>query len=157
MNDIQQLLTILVDADATPRDALQTTDELAAQFGAKVVTISTINHQFDRPGHIMVDAHPQAVDMVIVSKLTRGEPYIVITQDYGLAALALGKGAYALSPKGLVYTDENIDRLLVERELHAKERRATSRSKGPSARSAQDKENFAQALLKMLQACSEQS
>lgn len=142
---------ILVDADATPRDALLTAERLADEFGAELVTISTINHQYDRPNHIMVDAHPQAVDMVILSKLNRERPYIVITQDYGLAALALGQGAEAVSPKGLVYTNQNIDRLLMERDISARERRRAGKMKGPSARTSEDATRFADALKSVLQ------
>lgn len=38
-----------------------------------------------------------------------------MTQDYGVAALALGKRAYAIHQNGWEYTAENIDRLLMER------------------------------------------
>ncbi|WDL95554.1 YaiI/YqxD family protein [Alicyclobacillus sp. ALC3] len=144
-------VTVYVDADATPRDALQTVDREARAFGASVITISSVNHQFDRPNHITVDPHPQAVDMEIVRRVRSGLPQIVVTQDYGLAALVLGKGARALSPTGLVYDEGNIDRLLWERDLHARERRATGRSKGPKKRSEEDKERFARAFTVLLQ------
>ena len=144
---------ILIDADATPRDALTTADGLAERYETEVVTISSINHQYDRPGHITVDAHPQAVDMAILSKIDRQRSYIVITQDYGLAALALGKGALAVSPKGLVYTNDNIDILLMERDIRAKERRATGRTKGPAARTTADAGRFSAALESLLQRC----
>ncbi len=144
-------VTVYVDADATPRDALQTVDREARAFGASVITISSVNHQFDRPNHITVDPHPQAVDMEIVRRVRSGAPEIVVTQDYGLAALVLGKGARALSPTGLVFDEENIDRLLWERDLHARERRATGRSKGPKKRSEEDRERFAKAFTALLQ------
>ena len=133
-----QLICILVDADATPRDALATTDRVAARLGAEVVSVSSINHIHDRPGHITVDAHPQAVDMEIVRRITRDRAFIVVTQDFGLAALSLGKGAQAVSPSGLIFTEENIDRLLLERDLQARQRRLTGRSRGPRARTRDD-------------------
>lgn len=40
-----------------------------------------------------------SVDMRILSDLKKGD--LLITQDYGLAALALGKGAYVLHVSGL--------------------------------------------------------
>lgn len=144
-------ITILIDADATPRDAVATTDALAADFHAHVVTVSSINHEFHRTDHVTVDAHPQAVDMEIVRRINRSHPFVVVTQDYGLAALALGKGALAVSPLGLIFTEHNIDRLLFERDLHAKERRATGRSRGgPKARTAQDTAKFDAALRTVL-------
>lgn len=144
---------ILIDADATPRDTLTTADRLAARYGTQVITVSSINHQYDRPGHITVDAHPQAVDMAILSMIDRQRSYIVITQDYGLAALALGKGALVISPKGLIYTNDNIDILLMERDIRAKERRATGRTKGPAARTTADADRFSAALESLMQRC----
>jgi len=143
-------ITILIDADATPRDALRTADKLASRFGAVVVTVSSINHEYHRPLHIAVDAHPQAVDMEIIRRIVRGRVFVVVTQDYGLAALVLCKGARAVSPRGLVYTEANIDRLLLERELHARQRRATGRSRGPKARSDEDVQNFERAMEQTL-------
>ncbi len=130
-----------------------TTDRLAKQFNVAVITVSSVNHQFDRPNHITVDPHPQAVDMEIVGRLEKGGSYIVVTQDYGLAALALGQGAQAVSPHGLIFTAENIDRLLFERDIHTRERRVTGRSRGPKARTTKDKAQFEQALTRMLLSC----
>lgn len=143
-------MTILVDADATPRAALMITDKLAKQYGATVLTVSSVNHQYDRPGHVSVDPHPQAVDMEIVRRVQRGQPFIVVTQDFGLAALVLGKGARAVSPHGVIYTDDNIDRLLFERDLNARERRQTGRSRGPKARTHEDDDRFEQSLAAIL-------
>ena len=153
MHAFRQTTVILIDADATPRDALVTADVLALRFNAEVVTVSSINHEYDRPGHITVDAHPQAVDMAILSMLNRKRPYVVVTQDYGLAALALGQGALAISPKGLIYTNDNMDRLLMERDISARERRRTGRTRGPAARTTADADRFSAALESLLQSC----
>lgn len=141
---------IFVDADATPRDALASVDELAARFSAHVTTVSSINHEFTRANHITVDAHPQAVDMEIVRRVNGHRKVIVVTQDYGLAALVLGKGAKAVSPKGLIYTEQNIDLLLLEREIHAKQRRSSGRNRGPKARTSEDAAEFRDALQALL-------
>ncbi|KPV42136.1 DUF188 domain-containing protein [Alicyclobacillus ferrooxydans] len=143
-------IVILIDADAAPRDTIVTADRLGAQFGAEVITISTVNHHFERTNHVLVDAHPQAVDMVIIARINRNKAYIVVTQDYGLAALSLGKGARAISPRGLIYTNDNIDRLLMERDIHARERRLSRRTKGPAARTTEDAVQFAAALEALL-------
>ncbi len=150
---VRKMTTIYVDADAIPKDALATVDRLGEHFHIEIITISSVNHQFDRPNHIMVDPHPQAVDMEIISRLHKGNSYIVVTQDYGLAALALGKGAHVISPHGLVFTNENIDRLLFERDIHARERRVTGRSRGPKARTEKDAEKFEESLLGILNTC----
>lgn len=144
------MITIYVDADAMPRDAMASIQRLGTRYGASVVTVSSINHEIHSEHHITVDPDPQATDMKIVGLVKRDMPTVVVTQDYGLAALVLGKGAAALSPGGFEYTNENIDRLLMERALHAHERRATGRSKGPKARTVENKESFASALERVL-------
>jgi len=144
-------ITIFIDADAAPRDVMATVERCAAAVeGAEVVTLSTVNHHFDTPNHITVDAHPQAVDMEIVGRVQRGVPTIVVTQDYGLAALVLGKGAAAVSVHGLEYTNDNIDRLLFERDLNAKARRATGRNRGPKPRSRADAALFEETFRRVL-------
>jgi uncharacterized protein YaiI (UPF0178 family) len=80
--------------------------------------------------------------------LTRED--IVVTQDIGLAAMVLGKGARAVNQNGLVYTDENIDKLLMERHIGAKVRRGGGRTKGPTKRTKEDNERFEAAFEKLL-------
>lgn len=143
-------VTIFIDADAAPKDVIATVQDLAVRFRAEVVTVSSINHQIDGDNHIQVDAHPQAADMMIVSRIRKGTPTIVVTQDYGLAAIALGKGAKALSPKGMEYTANNIDLLLAERAIHQHERRTTHRIRGPKPRTEADRKSFAKRLEAML-------
>ncbi|MEL7568909.1 MAG: DUF188 domain-containing protein, partial [Dehalobacterium sp.] len=76
---------------------------------------------------------------------------IVVTQDFGLGALALGKGGKALSPRGLIFTGENINGLLMQRHISAKVRRSGGRTKGPSSFSREDRNNFLKSLLKLLE------
>lgn len=141
---------IFIDADAAPKDVVETARALGNAYGAIVTTVSSINHQIQGKNHIQVDAHPQATDMEIIGRIKRGDPTIVITQDYGLAAIALGKGAKALSPKGMEYTESNIDLLLYERALHQHERKASIRHRGPKARTAEDRSQFAKQLEHLL-------
>ena len=74
------------------------------------------------------------------------------TQDYGVAAMALGKGAYAIHQSGKWYTDDNIDQMLMERHLSKKARRSSRKChvKGPKKRTEEDDERFAQSFEKML-------
>ena len=75
---------------------------------------------------------------------------VVVTQDFGLAAMVLGKGARAVNQNGLVYTNENIDKLLMERHIGAKIRRSGGRTKGPAKRIQEDNERFEAAFAKLL-------
>jgi hypothetical protein len=89
---------------------------------------------------ITVDKAADSVDFALISMLSAGD--IVVTQDYGLAAMALGKGAKVINQKGLIYTNNNIDRLLMERHIGGKVRRGGGRIKGPSKRIKEDDIRF---------------
>ncbi|GLV13393.1 UPF0178 protein [Alicyclobacillus hesperidum] len=147
-------VAIWIDADATPRSAIAIARELAASYGAMVTTVSSINHLRDEPNHITVDADPQAADMTIVNHINPNVPTVVVTQDYGLAALVLARGAAALSPNGLIFDAENIDRLLANRAISARMRRMPrsmrSKLRGPKARSAEDDARFRESLTHIL-------
>lgn len=143
-------MAVFVDADAAPRDVVASTRELGRHYGIPVWVVSSVNHQLTGPDCIQVDAHPQATDLEIVKRLNGQVRALVITQDYGLAALALAKGAQALSPCGREYTAQNIDLLLFERELHAHERKVSGKSRGPRARTEADRIEFKRALQRVL-------
>ncbi len=82
--------------------------------------------------------------------LTSGD--IVMTQDYGVAAMALGKGAYAIHQSGKWYTNENIDQMLMERHLNKKARRSAHKNhiRGPRKRTDEDDVRFAQSFEKLI-------
>ena len=103
-----------------------------------------------KPQVIVVGAGADAVDYNLISICHRGD--IVVSQDYGVAAMALGKGAYAIHQSGKWYTDENIDRMLMERHLNKKARRGSSRNhiKGTKKRTNEDDERFAQSFEKLV-------
>ena len=75
-----------------------------------------------------------------------------MSQDYGVAAMALGKGAYAIHQSGKWYTNDNIDRMLMERHLNKKARRSSNKAhlKGPKKRTAEDDEYFRESFEKMI-------
>lgn len=99
---------------------------------------------------IVVGAGADAVDYKLISICRKGD--IVVSQDYGVAAMALGKEAYAIHQSGKWYTNDNIDQMLMERHLNKKARRSTHKShmKGPRKRTPEDDERFAQSFEKMV-------
>ena len=141
-------MRILVDADACPvKDIIV---RLAKQRSIPVTMITDTSHRL-HDGYstiITVDKQADSVDFALMGLLTRDD--IVITQDYGLAAMVLGKGARAIHQNGLVYTNDNIDRLLMERHIGAKVRRQGGRTKGPSKRTKEDNERFELVLARVL-------
>ncbi|MFB5190186.1 YaiI/YqxD family protein [Alicyclobacillus fastidiosus] len=149
-------MLIYVDADAAPKSVLRITLEAGAKHGIPVITVSSINHEIRTEHHIQVDPAPQATDMEIVRRIQSNVPTIVVTQDYGLAALVLARKAYAISPGGLWFTSDNIDRLLAERAVSAKLRRGGKvRLRGPRARTDEDDRQFEESLLRLIEAIRE--
>ena len=141
---------ILVDADACP---VVTIVELIAQkYQIPVILLCDTNHVLESSYSqvVTVGAGTDAVDFKLVSICKRGD--IVVTQDYGVAAMILGKGAYGIHQSGKWYTDENIELLLMERHMAKKARREKSRHhlKGPAKRTKEDDERFKISLEKLI-------
>ena len=113
-----------VDADACP--VVGIVEEIAEKYNTPATLLCDTNHVFysDYSEVIVVGAGADAVDYKLISICHKGD--IVVSQDYGVAAMALGKGAYAIHQSGKWYTDENIDRMLMERHLNKKIRRGFS-------------------------------
>jgi len=97
---------------------------------------------------VQVDISDQSVDLYIVNHIKAGD--IVVTQDFGLACIAIGKRAVVLSPRGEQYTNDNIDYLMERRHELAKRRRSGGKTKGPKAMNNDDRDRFQQKLTKVL-------
>ena len=85
----------------------------------------------------------------MVSNLTHSGD-IIVTQDWGLAAIVLAKNAKAISPTGKIFESATIDLLLEERNILAKHRRSGGRTKGPAKRNENDNQNFQNNLQKLI-------
>jgi len=103
----------------------------------------------------VIGAGADAVDFALINLARRGD--LVVTQDYGVAAMALGRGCFCIHQSGMVYTDENIDRLLMERHMAKKARMAHGKHhlRGPAKRTPEDDDRFRKAfnalILKAMQ------
>lgn len=138
-----------MDADACPRACLQILQKHQKLHKYRLVTVASVDHHIQNSDHIMVGKGSDAADLALMNNTSKGD--IVISQDWGLAALVLGKGAFAMAPSGRIYSPENIDFLLEERFMKAKHRRAGGRTKGPSARTGQDDLRFEKSFLQLLE------
>ena len=98
----------------------------------------------------IIGAGADAVDFALVNSSRAGD--VVVTQDYGVAAMALARGAYAINRDGWLYTNENIEGLLAKRHFIKKMRNATHKHhlKGPRKRTVEDDERFSEALEQLL-------
>ena len=143
-------MQIFVDADACP--VVGIVEEIAEKYNTPATLLCDTNHVFysDYSEVIVVGVGADAVDYKLISICHKGD--IVVSQDYGVVAMALGKGAYAIHQSGKWYTDENIDRMLMERHLNKKARRGSSKNhiKGPKKLTSEDDERFAQSFEKLV-------
>ena len=143
-------MKIYVDADACP--VISIVEQLAKENNIEVTLLCDTNHVLasDYSEVKIIGAEADAVDFALINLCKKND--IVVTQDYGVAAMALGKGAYAIHQSGKWYTDENIDQMLMERHLGKKARRASVKShlKGPKKRTEEDDIRFWKSFEKLL-------
>ncbi len=143
-------MRILVDADACPVKEIIV--RLGRSRGVHVIMICDTSHII-RDGYsevMTVDKARDSVDLALVNRLKPSD--IVISQDYGVAAMALGKGCRVLNQNGMEYDEDNIDRLLFERHLAQKVRRAGGKTSGNKKRSKENDSDFEAALLHVMDA-----
>ena len=137
---------ILVDADACP--VVRQIEAAARRYGLPITLLCDEHHiiSSDYAWVRHVSSGADAVDIALMNLCRKGD--IVVTQDYGVAAMALGKGAYAMHHSGKQYTDQNIDLMLMERHLAKKARRASGKHhlSGPAKFTNEDRQRFAAAF-----------
>ena len=115
-------MKIIIDGDACP--SIPIIEKIAKKYNIDVLIYCDFNHyiQSNYSEVKIVDSGFQSVDMHVVNSASKDD--IVISQDYGVAAMCLRKKAYVINPKGYIYSEKNIDRLLEERHISQKIRRA---------------------------------
>lgn len=151
-------MRIIVDADACPvKDIIERT---AKKYSIDVVMFVDENHILysDYSKIITVSQGKDAVDIALANNIKRGD--IAVTQDYGVASLALGKGAFAIGMTGLIYDSDNIDRLMFERFLHGKIRNSKThraKIKHIKKRSNEDDTRFEKNLVNLIKTNIERS
>lgn len=141
-------MRIIVDADACPgKDIIES---LGKENGLEIIMFCDINHVLSSNYSTIkyMDSGFQSVDMAVANEAK--EKDIVVTQDFGVAAMVLGKKSFAISPKGFIYDNNNIDKLLFERHLSSKVRRGGGKTFNPKKRSKEDDERLYRNLLKLI-------
>lgn len=144
-------MTLLIDADGCPVVSLAAA--AARKAGVPVLILCDTAHQIEIAGAetIVVSKGADAVDFALVNRVAPGD--LVVTQDYGLAALCLARRARVLNQDGMEYTAENIDALLLARHTARKIRQGGGRLKGPAKRDrAVQDQQFLDALHRLLPA-----
>ena len=141
-------ITVFIDANGCP--VVDITVKASLEAATNCVIICDTSHEFEKSGAktIIVPTGNDSVDFVLVNMIKSGN--IVITQDYGLAAMCLVRGAIPISQDGMIYSDNNIDALLMQRHISKKIRMSGGRLKGPSKRAKEQDNAFEKALKELL-------
>ena len=144
-------MRIIIDADACPVTRIAI--EEAEKRNIPVTCVCDTSHILsdNYATVITVDKGRDIADLAVVNLCGYGD--IVITQDYGVASMALAKKSKCLNQNGLYYTENNIDSLMAIRHIASVERRKSSKHhlKGPKKRTQEDDEKFRKALILLLE------
>lgn len=143
-------MRILVDADACPCNRI--IERVSKEFQLPLTFLTDSSHilTVSYGEVIIIGKGADAVDFALVNRLQKGD--IAVTQDYGVAAMVLGKQGYAIHPSGKIYHNGNMDQMLFERHLSKVQRRSSSKfhGKGPRKRTKEDDERFEASFRKLI-------
>lgn len=142
-------MRIVIDADACPRAVKEISLELAKKYNIKVTMVVDDAHVLNGDYEvIVVGKGKDAVDHKIVEISQKMD--ILITQDYGLASILLSRVSGIINPSGFRYTTWNIDTLMFQRHMSAKERQSGKKTKGPKKRDQNQDRIFRELLESLL-------
>lgn len=145
------MTTIYVDADACP--VVKQVEQIARKLNVPVILLCDTNHELNSEYSkvIIVDAGADSVDFALINRCKKND--IVVTQDYGVACMALSKNAFPIHQSGKWFTNENIDELMLARHLSKKVRRGSSKShlKGLAKRTDEDNKRFEESFNRLVE------
>lgn len=142
------LMRILIDADACP--VVNEAIEIAKKYNLRIYIFCDFSHYYD-DSYAIIKTHSIGNDMVdfsIVNFMEKND--IVVTQDYGLAAMALAKHGFVLNQDGKEFTQDTIDFLLDTRETKRKLRKQKIYGKGQPKRRPEQNQAFKESLEKLI-------
>jgi len=144
-------MIIWIDADAAPRAIKDMVYRAAQRTNSRVKLVA--NSYMTIPDNplfslTVVGGGPDEADLHIETNITGGD--IVITADIPLAAKVVARGACAINPAGVEYTEKNVGERLAGRNLMADLRSAGMDTGGPAPLSKKNIQNFANILDRLL-------
>lgn len=143
-------MTIWVDADGCP--VIREIERIAQRYDVPVVLLCDTNHVLHSKMSkiVVIGAGADAVDFDLINRCRKGD--IVVTQDYGVAAMALVRGSTAIHQSGEWYTEDTIDGMLFQRHNSRKARRASGKNhlRGPRKRTKEEDRRFSESLERLV-------
>ena len=144
-------MNIWVDADACPAVVKEILFKAADRTGVQLTLVANHDMRIPQSRYIRmlrVESGFDIADNEIVRRIDAGD--LVITSDIPLAAEVIEKGGRALSPRGELYTTENIGVRLNMRDFMDTLRASGIGTGGPPALSQSDRKSFANHLDRLL-------
>ena len=140
-------MKILIDGDGCP--VIDIVISVGKKFNMDIIIMCDTSHIFNKEGAktMVFSKGADSVDFALINTVQKED--IVITQDYGLAAMAINKAKYVINQNGLIYNNENIDRLLYSRHISKNIRNSGGRVKGSKKRTKEDDINFERVLTQI--------
>lgn len=142
-------MKIYVDADGSP--VVNIAVDVARDYELEIIIVKNYAHQIysDYAEVISVDISNDSADFYIVNHLNKKD--IVVTQDYGLAALCLSKGAYVINQSGFMFTEKNIDGMLNRRYIHRVLRDQGKNHSNPKKRKPSEDIKFENKFIELIE------
>ena len=144
-------MQIWVDADACPVVIKEILFRAAVRTQTAVTLVANAPLRTPPSPYIKSMQVPSGFDVAdnrIVELVETAD--LVITADIPLAAAVIEKGGYALNPRGMLYTVENIRETLSMRNFMADLRSSGVETGGPSTFTPSDRQAFANQLDRLL-------
>ena len=145
-------MRLWVDADAAPREIKEIVQKSARRL--EIETLFVANQRLILPpGNrfitaIRVDGGPDIADRYIAENAVPGD--VAVTADIPLASLLVERGVIAIDPRGDLYSIENIGERLSMRDFMDGVRGSGVQTGGARPFGPKDKQNFANALDRVL-------
>ena len=144
-------MNIWVDADACPVVIREILFKAAERTGVGLTLVANQAIRIPPSQFIRLRIVPGGFDVAdteIVDQVTDGD--LVITSDIPLAADVIAKGAAALSPRGELFTRENVRARLNMRDFLDTMRSSGVHTGGPAPLTTGDSKTFADQLDRLL-------
>jgi hypothetical protein len=147
-------MEIWVDADACPAVIKEILFRASMRTGVQSTLVANQSIRIPKSPFIRMIRVPSGFDVAdneIVKRCSAGD--LVVTSDIPLAAEAIGKGAVALSPRGELYSADDIRARLTMRDFMHTLRASGIDTGGPAVLAQSDRKRFADHLDTLLAKC----
>lgn len=142
---------IYVDADACPKVIKEVLFKAIERVRVNMTLVADQFMQIPHSEYIKLIKVPSGIDSADEKIVELTEPGdLVITADIPLADQVVTKGAFAINPRGELYTEQNIKDRLAIRDMMAEIRSTGVETGGPPPFNPKDKEKFANQLDRFL-------